>query len=205
MEVIRLRLLHPAQHSHTLNDRAHLKLSPQEIQVVAAHLKSNVSEVVELVGEDPGALQAYVSECSVIEIDEAYLEAHPSAPGASATSSSSSSSSTAASSSSQSKAGAQKTLFFKRGEPANTCILILSGKVEILAGREGFKLELGAWAVLGQQVLTSPENGYIPDFSMTLKSKTLRVVCLTKPSSPQSHSNKKLLRRTSANTSAAYL
>lgn len=34
------------------------------------------------------------------------------------------------------------------------------GKVEIFAGKEGFRLELGAWAVLGHEALTSAEVRY---------------------------------------------
>lgn len=181
MQIIRLRLLHPAQHSNTAGAHKNLlKLSPHEVQVVAAHLRSNVEEIVTLLGDDIKAIQHYVEhECTVIEIDEKDLESHHSpyyqsltrrssmhphaggrasangtpeeskdgaavadggrgtAAGDEATATSNNTrlnagagSSPVSSRSSQSSRIKQpsKTLFYKRGEPANTCILILSGE-----------------------------------------------------------------------------
>jgi hypothetical protein len=203
MEIIRLRLLHPAQDAGG-NAKA-LKLSSQEIQVVSAHLRANVEEIVSLLGDDTTAIQAYVGECSVIEIDESDLVNHHSPYYTSSVTAANTRANTSitphslvppsSAGSAGPAAGAGpgkapkrplKTVFFKRGEPANTAILILSGKVEILAGKEGFRLELGAWAVLGQEALTSGEDQYIPDFSMAMKSPKMRVVCLKRPSTANS-------------------
>jgi hypothetical protein len=214
MEVIRLRLLNPAQQSNTKA----LKLSPQEIQVVAAHLRANVEEIVSLFGDDQTAVQQYISDCSVVDIDQADLARHHSTyyshsqPRAQAesqvaapvvsTKSVTSGNSMSTQSSHKSKLPA-KTIFFKRGEPANTCILILSGKVEIVAGKEGFKLELGAWAVLGHEALICPEDAYIPDFSMALKSPKLRVLCMNRPAQANTRRGTRRLTLGASSSSSA--
>jgi metal transporter CNNM len=54
-------------------------------------------------------------------------------------------------------------LLYKRSEPANYCTLILTGKVVVLAGRDKFKTDAGAWRVLGTDALMSDD--FEPDFS----------------------------------------
>eukprot|EP00743_Colponemidia_sp_Colp-15_P004222 GILK01004555.1.p1 GENE.GILK01004555.1~~GILK01004555.1.p1 ORF type:complete len:597 (+),score=107.48 GILK01004555.1:35-1825(+) len=52
---------------------------------------------------------------------------------------------------------------YQRGKPETLFTLILSGRVEIAAGQEGFLSEAGPWTTLGTQTLLS-EN-YTPDFT----------------------------------------
>ena len=182
MEIIRLRLLNPAQ---AVGNGKALKLSTQEIQAVTAHLRANVPEVITMLGDQIESLGSYVAECKVIEVSGAELEnyaSHRTIDVGVSTSSGGSKRVSSAPTTAGSKPdnSTKKTVFFKRGEPANSAILILSGRVEIVAGREGFKLELGAWSVLGQQSLISGDDQYIPDFSMSLKSPTIRVLCMHK-------------------------
>lgn len=56
------------------------------------------------------------------------------------------------------------------------CTLILAGKLEVVAGREGFASEVGKWAVLGEDALTSPPGSYKPDFSARILSDTVRLL-----------------------------
>ena len=42
---------------------------------------------------------------------------------------------------------------YQRNKPSSTCTLILHGKVTVLAGKDGFKVELGAWDSLGADAL----------------------------------------------------
>jgi CRP-like cAMP-binding protein len=74
---------------------------------------------------------------------------------------------------------AQEDILFKKGKISNAAALILSGKVGILAGKEQFHSELGAWSMIGADALRSHEGTYLPDFTASVTSETLRVLWIT--------------------------
>jgi len=66
-------------------------------------------------------------------------------------------------------------ILFIRGVPNESFYLILSGKVMICSGNEGFFLEQGAFNFMGVECLTNDK--YVPDFSAKIigKAKLLKV------------------------------
>lgn len=75
---------------------------------------------------------------------------------------------------------AQEDILFKKGKLSNASALILSGKVGILAGKEQFHSELGAWSMIGADALRSNDGTYIPDFTAFVASESVRVLWITK-------------------------
>jgi hypothetical protein len=49
--------------------------------------------------------------------------------------------------------------------------VVLTGKVEINAGKEDFQSFCGPWSVLAAETLDAPEGGYAPDFSAVVREK----------------------------------
>ena len=72
-------------------------------------------------------------------------------------------------------------VIYRRGKPAQACTLIISGKVEVLAGSDGFRSEMGPFAVLGADALLVKDGGggYVPDFTATVSSESLRFLRIT--------------------------
>lgn len=66
-------------------------------------------------------------------------------------------------------------ILFTRGLPANNFFLILSGKVMVCSGSEGFMIEQTAFNFLGEGCLT--DDNYRPDFSAKVigKARLLRI------------------------------
>lgn len=56
---------------------------------------------------------------------------------------------------------------YTRSIAASHCTVLLCGKIRIIAGREGFESEAGAWSVLAADSLITPEGTYLPDFTAT--------------------------------------
>ena len=54
---------------------------------------------------------------------------------------------------------------YRMGKAANAFTLILSGKVVVRAGAEGFESELGPWSYLGASAISGP--AYVPDYHAT--------------------------------------
>ncbi|CAN0496588.1 unnamed protein product, partial [Phaeothamnion confervicola] len=44
-------------------------------------------------------------------------------------------------------------VLYRRGRPCNGAILVLNGRVAVLAGKDEFRSEMGAWTMLGADVL----------------------------------------------------
>mmetsp|Transcript_17252 Transcript_17252/g.56065 ORF Transcript_17252/g.56065 Transcript_17252/m.56065 type:complete len:874 (-) Transcript_17252:45-2666(-) len=66
---------------------------------------------------------------------------------------------------------------FERAEPADYAVLVLSGKLSVLAGKDKFRAEAGPWTVLGADALvTPPDEHYVPDFSAHVATETARLV-----------------------------
>ena len=66
-------------------------------------------------------------------------------------------------------------ILFIRGVPNDSFYLILSGKVMICSGNEGFFLEQGAFNFMGTESLHN--DRYVPDFSAKIigKAKLLKI------------------------------
>lgn len=69
-------------------------------------------------------------------------------------------------------------VLYRRNEISNRCILILSGKIVIYAGKDQFRSELGPWALLGVDAL-SLDGKFSPDFSAYILSEKVRYLILT--------------------------
>lgn len=61
-------------------------------------------------------------------------------------------------------------ILFVRGVRTDSFYLILSGKVSISSGNEGFLLEQGSFNYMGVESLTN--DTYVPDFSAKVIGKT---------------------------------
>ena len=96
--------------------------------------------------------------------------------------------------------------FYKRGKEADFMIMVLTGKITVEAGRDGFKSEAGPWSVLGADALringeydaseyaasTSTKSNkseisvlgefdsYVPDFSASINSPELRYIKISR-------------------------
>ncbi|CAM9429313.1 unnamed protein product [Pylaiella littoralis] len=77
---------------------------------------------------------------------------------------------------------APSEVLYRRGRTSTMCTLILTGKVVILAGRDGFRSDAGPWTVLGADALVEDEGTYKPDFSAHAGSERLRCVRISKAS-----------------------
>ena len=66
-------------------------------------------------------------------------------------------------------------ILYVRGVPSDSFYLILSGKVMICSGNEGFLVEQGAFNYMGVDCLTN--DNYVPDFSAKVigKAKLLKI------------------------------
>lgn len=66
-------------------------------------------------------------------------------------------------------------ILYVRGVPNDSFYLILTGKVMICSGNEGFFLEQGAFNYMGVECLTN--DNYVPDFSAKIigKAKLLKI------------------------------
>lgn len=68
---------------------------------------------------------------------------------------------------------------YTRGEHSDLCIFLLSGEVHVVAGRDKFKVTVGPWSVLGQEILIHPDHvGFIPEFSAVVASKSAKYLVL---------------------------
>lgn len=71
---------------------------------------------------------------------------------------------------------APEDYLYTRGRSTCVCTIILNGKVTVMAGRDGFRAEVGAWSVLSADALVFPLGSYLPDFSAYISSNTLRCI-----------------------------
>ena len=139
------------------------KLSFEETQAIASHLKSNVNQFKGLLSSrgieevSMEAMTKMISKCKVMELQRVstYDQLTRNEP-------------------------TQEDILFKKGKISNASALILSGKVGILAGKEHFHSELGAWSMIGADALKSTDGTYLPDFTAYVISDTVRVLWITK-------------------------
>mmetsp|Transcript_21103 Transcript_21103/g.47479 ORF Transcript_21103/g.47479 Transcript_21103/m.47479 type:complete len:521 (+) Transcript_21103:238-1800(+) len=76
------------------------------------------------------------------------------------------------------KAMVPQDYLFHRGEAADSCLVCLSGKVSIFAGKDAFPSEGGMLTVLGAHALVRPD--FRPDFSVCLKSREVRLIRISR-------------------------
>mmetsp|Transcript_22338 Transcript_22338/g.34589 ORF Transcript_22338/g.34589 Transcript_22338/m.34589 type:complete len:110 (+) Transcript_22338:1662-1991(+) len=68
-------------------------------------------------------------------------------------------------------------ILFNRGQKADSFYLILSGKVSVCSGKEGFLVELTQFKYMGVECMLNDD--YVPDFSAKVMGKT-RLLKITK-------------------------
>ncbi len=120
-------------------------LSPDEVRAVAAHLKTNYPNAIELISDEQ--LKRLLSSVPVTEISPAQ---------------------TCASHEGEDDVfnwipTDRSELLYEQGVPADFCTVILTGKLIVMSGADKFRSEVSNWGVLGTRALTDPS--YVPDFS----------------------------------------
>lgn len=65
---------------------------------------------------------------------------------------------------------------YKRGVETQDAFLVISGRVEITAGDDGFLSEAGPWTLLGMKALT--DEHYVPDFTARVSERPSRILCM---------------------------
>jgi metal transporter CNNM len=68
-------------------------------------------------------------------------------------------------------------LFFQ-GVQAKTCVLVLQGRLTVIAGRERFKTEVGAFSLVGREALRVGD--FVPDFDAWLGTDKVRILIMEK-------------------------
>ncbi len=125
------------------------RLSYDEARAVTAHLRTNHAKTVALLTDNQ--LHRFVEETSVVMLPAAVQELGQEVPD---------------------------DLLYESGIPTDICILVLSGKVTVLAGAEKFRSDVSAWSVLGGNSLTDPL--YKPDFTAFVSSGPCRCLRFTR-------------------------
>lgn len=137
-------------HNKTTPDE---QLSNDEVRAVVAHLNANVSQIQFLFAGDMAGLTDLVRNSSVLKMKR------------------------------QTPKGAlkplQEDMLYRRGRMSNTCTLVLSGVLTVLAGKDEFQSEKGPWSTLGADALVSVEGTYIPDYTAFISSDTVRVLSIS--------------------------
>ncbi len=91
---------------------------------------------------------------------------------------------------------APQDFFYRKGVEADYMIMVLTGKVTVLAGRDGFRSEAGPWSVLGADSLkvdaeynnsgstksevSTIESAYVPDFHAYVNSPEVRYIKISR-------------------------
>ena len=161
VDLARLRLLKPK-----LFDE---KLNPEEARAIAAHLRANVPQIRLLLtsnGEDDssqGEVEPSMEEVERIVSSSTVLylkrQGTDTSDGLNA-----------------------EDILYRRGKLAQACTVILSGRLEIRAGKDEFRSEMGPFSVLGADALLQGDssNGYIPDFTAVVVSDAVRCLRITR-------------------------
>ena len=127
------------------------RVSLQEAQVIANHLITTVPQVRELIG---GSDKAHFTRL-VDFVMHCPVFSTDKRPGA-------------------------EELLFRRDKVSSTCVLVLHGRMVVFAGKEGFKVELGSWTVLGADALLVEEGSYVPDFTASIDSDSFRCLYMSR-------------------------
>ncbi|CAM9396109.1 unnamed protein product [Scytosiphon promiscuus] len=130
-------------------------LSTDEAKAVASHLIANVPQQFE--GVNVSHVESIIAASPVVEVNKGDKHMGRAEP-------------------------APAEVLYRRGRTSTMCTLILTGKVVVLAGRDGFRSDAGPWTVLGADALVEDEGAYKPDFSAHAGSERLRCVRISKAS-----------------------
>ncbi|CAM9222366.1 unnamed protein product, partial [Hapterophycus canaliculatus] len=129
-------------------------LSTDEAKAVASHLIANVPQFE---GVNVSHVESIIAASPVVEVNKGDKHMGRAEP-------------------------APAEVLYRRGRTSTMCTLILTGKVVVLAGRDGFRSDAGPWTVLGADALVEDEGAYKPDFSAHAGSERLRCVRISKAS-----------------------
>eukprot|EP00903_Cladosiphon_okamuranus_P010078 g9546.t1 len=129
-------------------------LSTDEAKAVASHLMANVPQFE---GVSVDHVESIIAASPVVEVNREDKHMGRAEP-------------------------APAEVLYRRGRTSTMCTLILTGKVVVLAGRDGFRSDAGPWTVLGADALVEDEGAYKPDFSAHAGSERLRCVRISKAS-----------------------
>ncbi len=162
-------------------------LANEEVQAISAHLMGNVPDFKAIIEKCPGLpigideVQDMIrSQCKLVEATrESSIDMVTSmspAPG---------------------------DVLYKAGHTATFSILILSGKVTVIAGKEQFRSEVGPWTMLASGSIANAgdshsTSSYVPDFTAFVSSDTIRYIRI-----PQKQISALLLRQFSKLASSA--
>jgi len=126
-------------------------LSEDEVRAVSAHLRQNYRETVTQLSDKQ--LIRMIAATAVTEFQEIQKEAGERLP-------------------------VPSKLLYEKNKKSDRCILILNGKVTILAGNENFRSDLSSWSVIACSALT--DENYAPDFSAFVSSGPCRCLQFTR-------------------------
>jgi metal transporter CNNM len=151
-------------------------LQPDEISALVAHLVANVDVFRTRIEEsviDEDQLRYLLSRCPVETLEPENQN------GSMPSRQTSTRGSYLGSSMIIPESKRQHKWIFHPSEVATKCVIILSGKVVVLAGKDEWRSEVGMFAVLGQGCLTTRED-YRPDFCAHIGAEQVRCLYLQK-------------------------
>eukprot|EP01084_Bolivina_argentea_P285479 489565_1 len=70
-------------------------------------------------------------------------------------------------------------MFYINGEVVTHCTLILAGRMDVRAGKDGFKSDAGPWSVLAADALFTPPGSCAVDFTSSIASEHIRAICIS--------------------------
>ena len=125
------------------------KLSLDETRAVTAHLLKNFEDVVSLLTE--AQLQRLIADTPVTVLPTATQQVGQDLP---------------------------TDLLYAKAAPSDTCTLILSGKVSVLVGLDGFRSDVSSWSLLASGAMG--DVNYKPDFTAFVSSGPCRCIRITR-------------------------
>ena len=70
---------------------------------------------------------------------------------------------------------------YVKGKTSDEMVLVLSGKLIVISGKENFRSEAGPWSILGAEALTLKDGeDYSPDFTAYIGSNLVRLIIIKK-------------------------
>jgi CRP-like cAMP-binding protein len=146
-----------------LSGRSHTELlSSHEVMAIATHLRANIPQLklrFDAANITRESLVALVKGSKVVRMRRSSSDLQVS-----------------------SRTPNPEDILFKRGRPATSFLLILSGKVGVLAGNESFFSEVCPWSHIGVEAVCIAGTGdetYVPDFTAFVLTEELRCLWVT--------------------------
>jgi hypothetical protein len=125
------------------------RLSEDEVSAITAHLVMNVPSIANVFKNDAEIIREVVRSATVVDADNTDTS------------------------------DGKPQYLYKRGDVANFCILVLTGRVMVLAGKDSFKAELGPWSAIGQDCLVAENGSFTPDFDAFVSSDRAKYLRFT--------------------------